>query len=148
MLPRQKIEDARRADLPDHHVGALVGAVGHFGVEQIGQTIEQVADIGLDGVGALLQRLHLAAQRAGLVLQISGVQAATAALPDLPGQRVPPGLMFLQQRLRLALLGILGEDRGGRRRQAAACQSQIERLGFGAYGASVVHQTSTGFGST
>ncbi len=59
MLLRREVEVVWRPVLRQHDVGALIGAVRHLEVQDIGQPLQGAADRRVQGGGAGFQPLHL-----------------------------------------------------------------------------------------
>ena len=149
MLLRREAEHGRLADLLACTTLARSSAPGGTpGSSMLGSTSSSRRIAASSAVRRAPRARHLLAQRGGLGLERRRVGAGAAALPDLLGQRVASRLPLLQRGQRGAALGVERQDRVGARRQAAAGQVGVERGRVLPDGADVVHQTSTGLGST
>ena len=134
--------------LMDDDIAALIRAVRHVRVKHVGQHRQLGRDGRIQLRRTCLQRGHLVPQDRRLSLQRRRVSPGAAALPDLLGERVAARLPVLHRRQRRPAFGIHRQQALSHRRQSAPRHGGVEPARVQAYGAYVVHQTSTGFGST
>ena len=139
MLLGREIERARLAPAPEQDVGILVVAVGHI----LGEQVRQARELRIERVGEhaqpLLAGLQSILQAADLGDRGGRVAALGANPPDLLRERIAPRLLLLKLGLQGAQLLVPLEQRMRHRRDLAATQRRIERVGLVTPQSEVVH---------
>ena len=140
MLAGWKTQIGRRANLGQDDVGGFVGSVRNFLVQSVGDRFQDALDFAVQLVGFPFQPFHLATDRGGLGFQFGGDGAGPLAFANLPGQQVPPRLLFLQRGVGLSARAITRQDIRRHRRQTATDHRGVECRGVSTDGADIMHR--------